>query len=497
MIINGKSRGGPKQLATHLLRADTNERVTVLELQSSHTELADALKEWQMIAGGTQGKRGLYHANIDPDARYAMTAEQWHRSVEVLERELGLDGQPRAVILHEKHGRQHLHVVWQRTDLATMTLISDSNNYHAHEDASKALEEEFGHERVPGKHSKRDPDRDLPQAEINHAEWQQAERTGIDPRAFKDQVTVLYQASDSGAAFQQALDAQGLMIAKGDRRDFVLVDPAGEVYSLARQIRGVTTTDLRCFMADVDPKTLPSVASAKALQKERPPPEPAAPEPLADAPSPDLPPENADEGIPYEEVLQKWYREDLERLTAFHAAELQRRVDILNERIAARLAKSDARRAEALALYDANAERKGWARVVDQVIGFVAPGWAEKRQAERDEARAIAVRAIEAERAQEIARLEEARAADIAGYAKRQEKQFEQQDRLLREELRRRVSNYEELTALMQRLAEEERQREEEARKQAQAERQNEELIQLRKQELARLIEPEPPDSAR
>lgn len=497
MIINGKSRGGPKQLATHLLRADTNERVTVLELPPGCADLADAFKEWQMIAEGTQGKRGLYHANIDPDARYTMTPEQWHRSVEVLERELGLNGQPRAVVMHEKHGRQHLHVVWRRTDSATMTMISDSKNYYAHEDASKALEEEFGHERVPGKHSKRDPDRALPQAEINHAEWQQAERTGIDPRAFKDQVTALYQGSDSGTAFQQALDAQGLMIAKGDRRDFVLVDPSGEVYSLARQIRGVTATDLRSFMADIDPETLPGVAAAKALQKDRPPPEPAAPDPLAKAPDTELPPENTDSGVPYEEVLQKWYHEDLERLAAFHASELQRRADVLDERIAARLAKSDARRAEALARYDANAERTGWARVVDQVIGFVAPGWAKKRQAERDKARAIAVRAIEAERTQEIARLEEARASDIAGYAKQQEKQFQQQDRLLREELRRRVSNYEELTALMQRLAEEERQREEQARKQAQEERESQELIQLRKQELARLIEPEPPDSAR
>lgn len=488
MIVNGKSRGGPKQLATHLLRADTNERVTVLELQSSHTELADAFKEWQMIAEGTQGKRGLYHANIDPDARYTMSAEQWHRSVEVLERELGLDGQPRAVILHEKHGRQHLHVVWQRTDIATMTLISDSKNYYAHEDASSRLEEEFGHERVPGKHSKRDPDRALPQAEINHAEWQQAERTGIDPRAFKDQVTALYQASDSGPAFQQALDAQGLMIAKGDRRDFVVIDPSGEVYSLARQIRGVTATDLRSFMADIDPEALPSVAAAKALQRERPPLEPAPPEPLAKVPETPLP---VDSGIPFEDALRLWHQEDMDRLAEFHAAELQRRADILDERIAARLAKSDARRAEALAQYDANTERSGWARVVDQVIGFVAPGWAEKRQAERDEARATAVRAIDAERADEVVRLERARLAELADLAERQAEQVQEREHIFEEELIERVSNYEEVRELMQQLAEEERQREEQMRL-------REEMIRQRAIEMmARSAGPEPPESAR
>ncbi|MCC5981165.1 MAG: relaxase/mobilization nuclease domain-containing protein [Oceanicaulis sp.] len=483
MIIKGKSRGGPKQLATHLLRADTNERVTVLELQSTHTELADAFKEWQMIAGGTQGKRGLYHANIDPDARYTMTAEQWHRSVEVLERELGLDGQPRAVVLHEKHGRQHLHVVWQRTDIETMTLVSDSQNYRAHEDASKALEEEFGHERVPGKHSKRDPDRALPEAEINHAEWQQAERTGIDPRVFKDQVTMLYQASDSGAAFQQALDAQGLIIARGDRRGFVLVDPYGEVHSLARQIRGVTATDLRAFMADIDSGALPDVAAAKAFQRERPLPAPVPPEPLAKTPETPLPADGTDSGISIDEALRLWHREDMDRLAEFHAAELQRRADILDERIAARLAKSEARRAEALALYDANAERKGWARVVDQVIGFVAPGWAEQRQADRDEARAAAVKAIEAERVQETARLDAARAAELADLAERQAQQARERDMLFDEELVRRVRNYEEAQRLVQQLAEQERQREE--------------MIRQRAQELAQTSGPEPPDSAR
>lgn len=89
----------------------------------------------------------------------------------------------------------------------------------------------------------------------------------------------------------------------------------------------------------------------------------------------------------------------MDRLAEFHASERARRASMLDERIAARLAKSDARRAEAIALYDAQAERTGWARLADQVIGFVAPGWAEKRQAERDEARAAAIKALETERA--------------------------------------------------------------------------------------------------
>ena len=271
MIIKGKSRGSPVQLARHLLRTDTNETVNIVQLDSPTGSLREALRDWQLIAAGTRGSLGLYHANISPEARYAMTPDQWQRAADVLEKELGFDGQPRAVVVHEKHGRQHIHVVWQRTDIDTMTLVPDSFNYVAHERASLALEKEFGHEHVPGKHAKRDREKqpEFPKAEISHAEWQQAERAGADPHAFKDAITAIYKACDSGQAFQSALAQHGFVLAKGDRRDYVLVDQDSQIYSLARQIKGVTAKDLRAFMADVDREAIPTVEQAKTLQEQR------------------------------------------------------------------------------------------------------------------------------------------------------------------------------------------------------------------------------------
>ena len=111
MIIKGTSRASPNQLGRHLLRTDTNERIQILELQSPNGNLTEALRDWQLIAGGTNGTLGLYHVNIDPAAHYQMTTEQWFRSVDVLEKELGLAGQPRVIVLHEKEGREHIHVV--------------------------------------------------------------------------------------------------------------------------------------------------------------------------------------------------------------------------------------------------------------------------------------------------------------------------------------------------------------------------------------------------
>ena len=165
MIIKGASRAAPAKLAKHLEREDTNERVEMLEFRDVPLEDLDhALRHMQTLTAGTRGFKGLYHANIDPHADYPMTREQWFRAADVLEKELGLDGQPRVIVLHKKEGREHIHVVWARTDLETLTLRSDSNNYLAHERASGQLEQEFGHEHVPGRPSKRDRSQPRPVA---------------------------------------------------------------------------------------------------------------------------------------------------------------------------------------------------------------------------------------------------------------------------------------------------------------------------------------------
>jgi len=270
MIIKGTSRGNPKQLAAHLLRADTNERVEILELNAPTDDLAETLRDWQFLATGTKGYKGLYHANISPDAGYTMTPEQWERAADVLADKLGFSHQPRTIVLHEKDGREHIHVVWQRTDVDTMTLKSDSENYRKHEEASLALELEFGHELVPGKHAKRDRDKqpEFPRSATAHDEWQQAERTGLNPVERKEQITALFQQCDNGQAFKAALAEQGYLLTQGDRRDYVIVDEAGEVHSLGRQIKDLKAKELRAFMQDVDRDTLPTVEQAKVLQQE-------------------------------------------------------------------------------------------------------------------------------------------------------------------------------------------------------------------------------------
>ncbi|PNP95422.1 relaxase/mobilization nuclease domain-containing protein [Sphingobium sp. SA916] len=340
MIIKGGSRAGPRQLAAHLLRTDTNERMEVLELHSGLDDLAATFRDWQTLSEGTRGKKGLYHVNIDPDARYDMTPQQWARAVEVLEQELGLDGQPRAVVLHEKKGRQHVHIVWCRTDLETMTMRSDSNNYLAHERASLTLEREFGHEHVPGKHAKRDRAKqpEFPRADVSHAEHQQAERSGLSTQERRAQLAALKSSCDSGMAFKAAVEEAGYVLARGDSKDFVLVGPEGSVYSLSRELK-MKAAEARTFMADVDRDALPTASEAKAQQRDRQkdaeppafemqrlPVEDLTPAPEAQGETPDA--QQQDSGTPelapaVAAALAEREQAEASKLAAWHSAELR------------------------------------------------------------------------------------------------------------------------------------------------------------------------------
>lgn len=273
MIIKGGSRGGASQLAKHLLRTDTNETVTILELNSPIPDLQETFRDWQFLASGTNGRKGLYHSNINPD-HYDMTTDQWLRSVEILEKELGFEGQPRAVILHQKPDengidRAHIHVVWQRTDVETMTLKTDSMNYPAHERASMALEIEFGHEKVLGKHAKRDREQqpDFPRAEINHAERQIAERTGISPKQRREQLQALKGAADNAQSFKNTLEEAGYTLAKGDR-GYTLVDENGDHFNIAKQLK-IKIEEVDEFMKAIPLDSLPELDEAKKQAKQK------------------------------------------------------------------------------------------------------------------------------------------------------------------------------------------------------------------------------------
>ena len=269
MIIKGKSRTGPQQLARHLGNAEKNERVSLLETRGTVAQdLRGALVEMDAYAAGTRCEKPLYHAAISPEPPHRLTPEQRSEAIDALEQRLGLVGHARVVVMHEKEGREHIHVVWSRIDLEKMRSVSDSHNYRKHEEVARELERRFGHDRVQGAHHERDgvkrPDRTPSRAEL-----QQQERTGITGKMVKAEVTAAFRASDGPEAFRAALEEKGYILAKGDRRDHVIIDPYGGVHSLARRIEGMKAAELRLFMAPIDKASLPSIEEAREITGDR------------------------------------------------------------------------------------------------------------------------------------------------------------------------------------------------------------------------------------
>ena len=270
MIINGGSRRAGAFFATHLLRADHNERVTLAEIRGlAALNVRDAFREMEAVASGTRCQNYFYHASLSPREGEQLTPQQWEQAADTLEDSLGLTGQPRFVVEHEKEGRTHRHVVWSRINADTMTSISDSLTYRRHEAAARAIEQACGHEPVE---SVLVQERKTPRPDRNAQDWEtfRGQESKQDPKAIKVQVTALWQAADSGRAFAAALAQHGYILARGDRRDFCLIDRAGDEHSLARRINGVKAAEIRRRMADVDAAALPSVAEARELARQRP-----------------------------------------------------------------------------------------------------------------------------------------------------------------------------------------------------------------------------------
>ena len=101
MIVKGKPRSGPEQLAAYLMRTADGEHPTLLQLQYGDGDLRKAFLDWHAVGEGTRGEYTLYHAQIAPDPRYKLTPEQCLRAAEILAEDLGMKDHPRAVVLHD------------------------------------------------------------------------------------------------------------------------------------------------------------------------------------------------------------------------------------------------------------------------------------------------------------------------------------------------------------------------------------------------------------
>lgn len=252
MIIKGFTITAGQRHATHLLRVDENEHVLVQEIRGFVSDdLHGAFKEAESVARGTKCRQHLFSCAFSPPESAPLSPDQFLHAIDRTEQILGMDGQPRAIVFHEKDGKRHAHCVWSRIDADSMTAKQLSYWKIKLGDVSRELHREFGIPLPRGLVDRKDRD----PLNFSQTEAQMAKRSGDDPRALKAILQQCWSACDSRKGFEAALAEKSLMLAQGDKRGFVVLDYNGSVHSLAR-VLGIKTKEVKAKLGPEPPRSL-------------------------------------------------------------------------------------------------------------------------------------------------------------------------------------------------------------------------------------------------
>jgi len=268
ITINSKSCSNAGWWANHVQKTETNERVEIIGFYDLSAEtIEDAFSEMRAMAAGGKANNFFSAYNINPRADELLTDAQWDEAHALHRKNHGLDHLPYFRVRHIKEGRTHEHGFALRVDPETGKAISDSLTAAINERTSRELEISFGLERG---HSVLTAARDEPRPERQPKHWEKfrGDMSGLDPRAIGRELGTIKQRSDNGQSFRAGIEAAGYTLAKGDRRDFLVIDRAGHEHSLGRRL-GIKVAELRAFMKDIDRQSLPTVAEGKARQLAR------------------------------------------------------------------------------------------------------------------------------------------------------------------------------------------------------------------------------------
>lgn len=231
MVIRGKTRGNGKQLASYLTRKGENEHVQIMDIRGTAfpDDIHKSLLEMSLTSELTRSDRGLFHAQLNPaygDDKQ-MTREDWLRAADLVEQELGLVGQKRVIVMHDKKSRLHAHVVWERYDHDKGKMIPDSYTHYAMGRARKTIEKELNHTRTPERN--------------------------LDRPTMKRELTELWRITKSGKEFREKAAELGYTIAV-DRstHPYKVVNAKGTAFNIVKLIddKAVKTEHVRERLKD-------------------------------------------------------------------------------------------------------------------------------------------------------------------------------------------------------------------------------------------------------
>lgn len=267
MIIKGKSRKNACQAGRYLLKKGVNDRVEMIEIKGVvAVYVRGAMQEIDALAKGTRCEKPIYHGSINIKKEESLTQKQWKQAVNLLEKYLGFEGHQRVVVEHEKRGRVHWHIIWNRINPYTMKAVHMSKNFMNHEKTARLLEKEFNLEKVIGVHVLEMDEKPAGRGPTKY-EITESGKTGVNIYEWREAIRQI-GVGEKGTKFIAALNAQGHIVTKGNKVAFMILDPIGAAHRMAQSL-GVKVNDLMERLSDVDPASLPSVEQAQVRQKEK------------------------------------------------------------------------------------------------------------------------------------------------------------------------------------------------------------------------------------
>lgn len=187
---------------------------------------------------------------------------------------LGMEDHQAVFVAHNDTAHKHVHVIVNRVHPETLKA---ANNYRDQEKLSAwALEQERAQNRI---YCKAREHRENFRNKIAKIELQ-AQQKPQQARYVDNTLAECWTRSDSGKSFLTALEAKGWKLAKGDRKENVVmaVTPSGRAFAVLRELnkglapgRKLKGEDLDRKLADLNRELLPSVEQVQgAIAEERP-----------------------------------------------------------------------------------------------------------------------------------------------------------------------------------------------------------------------------------
>jgi MobA/VirD2-like, nuclease domain len=260
MIAKGNTHDSGVRLARYLTRGKQDEYAELWGLRGfASREITEAFRTVQVMAAGSRCQQPFFHVQVRNRDGETLSRSQWETVADRIERTLGLRDQPRAIAVHidRRTGHEHLHVAWSRINEDTLRAAPLPFYKLRLKTVARELEVELG--LTPVKNQRADSINYAP----TRAQDAQARRLGVDIHVIRQAILDCFERSDCGRSFQAALALQGLTLARGDRRDHIVVDRGGGLHAVGKRILGVSAAQTRQRLADLCPDQLPNLQQAR------------------------------------------------------------------------------------------------------------------------------------------------------------------------------------------------------------------------------------------